>query len=921
MLRKTAQICLLIAPIFCNLFFAQAQTPQLPQPRNLRVANDALLWDAVENASGYRVRWLAPGPRDWVTEEVAQNQFSLSELSYDISYIAQVQAVSDNAAYQDSFWSRAFILERPDPTPTPSITPTATPTPTPTRVFLRGIGTPQNLRPLSGGRVAWDPVVGAMAYSLFISGGGENHGASVFAPQTELDLTNLNAGATYSVQVRAHGDGQSYESRGRWSRFIHITLPIVATPTPTATSTNTDTPTATDTASNTPTATHTATATNTATNTATDTATATSTATSTPRPTNTATYTPTATHTASNTAAPTAISTALATQAMPKTLLPPENLLQTGANSLTWDAVAGAIGYRLRWGLPGDDYEFATVSESTLEYTIVGLEQGLIYEVNVRALGDGEVYEEKGKWSGLLQLKPWATVVPSALPRNTATSTATSTLTVTESATALATQAMPKTLLPPENLLQTGANSLTWDAVAGAIGYRLRWGLPDDDYEFASVSESTLEYTIVGLEQGLIYEVNVRALGDGEVYEEKGKWSGLLQLKPWATEIPTQELSLTDMPTHTETPRNTATYTPTIAPSATPTPTDTPTNTPTFTPTDTPTNTATSSPTYTPTSRPTATPTPTSSSTNSPVPLCKLPRPENLIQLDKKTVGWDAVAGATGYRLQWRMPGGDWLYAILSAEFKAYRFAELQVGVRYQVRVQALGDRITCEEAGEWSATIEILLLPTATPTDTPTNTPTFTPTYTPTNTPTFTPSFTPTNTPTNTPSNTPTYTPTKTATPTPTFTPTPMPTMTPIPTNTPTFTPTYTLTPTPIPPTVTPVPPKPTNTKKPKIPTKTNTPKPPNTPTPTNTDRPTDTPVPTRTPFYYVRTQEGTGQGSGPYIARDAARETARKAIEARGRCSGNDTWIRYEYRNERFGGSVYYWATSTIYSFCVRY
>ena len=761
MLRKTAQICLLIATIFCNLFFAQAQMSQLPQPRDLRVANDALLWDAVENASGYRVRWLAPGPRDWVTEEVAQNQFSLSGLSYHISYIAQVQAVSDKAAYQDSFWSGAFILERPDPTATPTITPTATPTPTPTRVFLRGIGTPQNLVPLSGGRVAWDPVVGAMAYSLFISGGGENHGASVFAPQTELDLTHLNAGATYSVQVRAHGDGQSYESRGRWSRFIHITLPIAAAPTPTATSTNTDTPTATDTASNTPTATHTATATNTATNTATDTATATSTATSTPRPTNTATYTPTATHTASNTAAPTAISTAterstaLATQAMPKTLLPPKNLLQTGANSLTWDAVAGAIGYRLRWGLPGGDFEFATVSETTLEYTIVGLEQGLIYEVNVRALGDGEVYEEKGKWSGLLQLKPWTTVVPTELPTNTATSAAASTLTVTESATALA---MPKTLLPPENLLQTGANTLTWDAVVGAIGYRLRWGLPGDDYEFATVSESTLEYTIVGLEQGLIYEVNVRALGDGEVYEEKGKWSGLLQLKPWATEIPTQEPSPTDMPTltdiPTERPMNTATFTPTIAPSATPTPTDSPT--------DTPTNTATLSPTYTPTNTPTATPTPTNTSTNTPVPLCKLPRPENLIQLDKKTVGWDAVAGAAGYHLQWRMPGGDWLYAILSAEFKAYRFAELQVGLRYQVRVQALGDRITCEEAGEWSAAIEIVLLPTATPTDTPTNTPTFTPTYTPTNTPTFTPSFTPTNTqqPTKPPTDIPTQPP-----------------------------------------------------------------------------------------------------------------------------------------------------------------
>ncbi|MDE2819745.1 MAG: hypothetical protein OXI40_08450 [Chloroflexota bacterium] len=347
-------------------------------------------------------------------------------------------------------------------------------------------------------------------------------------------------------------------------------------------------------------------------------------------------------------------------------------------------------------------------------------------------------------------------------------------------------------------------------------------------------------------------------MGDEVVYQLLGDWSDTLELIPGTTVDPSATATI--IPSETPTTTEIATAEPTNLPTNTPTdvPTDRPTDTPPNTLTDTPTNTATFTPSHTPTNTPTATPTPTDTpsptETDTPVPLCKLARPENLIRLAETTVGWDAVTGAAGYRLQWRMPGGDWMSAILSAEFKAYRFAELQVGTVYQVRVQALGDRITCEEMGEWSDTIEIVLQPTATPTDTPTNTPTFTPTNTPTNTPTFTP--------TNTPTNTPTYTPTFTPTDTPTNTPT----------NTPTYTPTYTLTPTPIPPTATPIPPTatpvpptatlvpptatlvpPTATKKPK-PKKTNTPKPSKTPKPTaiptNTQPPaTEIPPPTDPP------------------------------------------------------------------------
>ena len=233
--RLSARIWLLLTIIFCTFALSQAQAPQLPwpDPRNFDIYDDALHWDAIEHASGYRIRRLGISERDMIEVEVSQNRFDLSELRYDYTYFAQIQAISgDPTQYADSGYSSIFYLIRSFPTATPTSTATATPSPTPTRIFLQGISTPQNLRPLSGAKVAWDPVVGAVSYSVFISGGGEIHGASVFAPQTELTLTGLAAGVTYSVQVSAQGDGQNYELQGRWSKHINVTIPRDATETP-----------------------------------------------------------------------------------------------------------------------------------------------------------------------------------------------------------------------------------------------------------------------------------------------------------------------------------------------------------------------------------------------------------------------------------------------------------------------------------------------------------------------------------------------------------------------------------------------------------------------------------------------------------------------------------------------------------------
>ncbi|MCY3865890.1 MAG: fibronectin type III domain-containing protein, partial [Chloroflexi bacterium] len=564
-------IILQVVVLLFSLIQVQAQQ-QLPWPKNLRLVDDALMWDAVEGASGYLVHWLGFNARDFVSVKVPENEFSLIGLNYGRRYYVSVQALAgESSTNQDSRWSPTYILRRPYPTATPTDTPTATPTATPTRVVLRGLRTPQNPRLVAGRTVAWDPVFGAIGYRLLLAGGGAFRLETVDAPRTEYSFGNLRAGVRYSVQVSALGDGQRYEKQGRWSKVVGLTLPQIASPTPSATNTATNTVTAILTSTDTNTATFT--------------------------PTDTPTFTPTFTPTDTPTNTPTIAATNTAT--------------------------------------------------------------------------------------------------------NTPTATNSPTATLTDTATA--TLATLKRLPRPENFRALSEDTVAWDAVEGADRYRVRLDPPNAERILKRVDPPQTQYTFENLQAGLVYRVRVRAMGDEVVYQLLGDWSITLTLIPGAT----------DEPTATETPSDTPTNTATAAPTATSTntPTDTLTNTATFSPTDTPS------------------PTPSPSATDTPVPLCELSKPDNLISVAETTVAWDAVESATGYRLRWKMTGGDWLTATLPASHRAYQFAELQVSVPYEAQVQALGDGVTCEEEGEWSGVLPLTLHPTDTPTFTPTNTPTFTPT------------------------------------------------------------------------------------------------------------------------------------------------------------------------------------------------
>ncbi len=685
MLRKILQVALLAVLMSVSFSsIAQAQN-QLPRPKNIRIENDAVVWDAVDGASGYRVEWVRAAARlRYILEEVTHNRFSMSEFYFGETYYVKVQAISsDSADYLDSRWTNFAVLSRPFPTATPTNTPTNTPTATPTRVILRGLATPK-LRHVSGTTVAWDTVTGATGYTLILSEDGKTQVFTVDAPQTEYSFSGLNAGETYRAQALALGDGRIYEARGRWSRIVEIYLLIPATATYTATA---EPP-------------------NTATSRPTDTPT--ETATFAPTATNTATDTPTATATNSATATltETATSTATATETSPPTvsarlieLPPPENLRQIGPHTIAWDAVEGAVSYRVRWELPDGSRDTVPVAKSQLEYTLVDISTDLTVKVKVRALGDGVVYVKRGHWTGFWHLNPepvatstntaastvtdtptepatntaTLTPTPTATPTATATDTPTATITPSDTPTATATATptdtptatatpIPLCELPkPDNLQRISEFVVAWDEVERATGYRLRWRLQGGDWLSTTLSASQRAYQFAELQVGAPYEIQAQALGDGEVCEAEGDWSDLLSLTLLPTDTPTftptntatftptntptdsptPTFTPTDTPTHTPTftPTDTPTATPTITPTSTPTatPTDTPTDTPTFTPTNTATYTATSTPTstftFTPTKKPpkkpTKTPTPKPTNTKRPVPPSDTPVPTN----------------------------------------------------------------------------------------------------------------------------------------------------------------------------------------------------------------------------------------------------------------------------------------------------
>ena len=548
----------------------------------------------------------------------------------------------------------------------------------------------------------------------------------------------------------------------------------------------------------------------------------------------------------------------------------PSNFRIISGSIVSWDAVPGAVGYRLRWRPVDGGGRVQVDGQFHTAYRIRGLKVGKSYRVWVAALTDAEGYRALGSWSRTLTL----------VLRPTPTPTLTPTATNTPTATATSTPVTPQPLPAPRNLRLVSGSTVTWDAVPGAPrGYRLLLYL--GGRAVRTTATRVTQYTFMNLEVGVIYEAVVVARGDGGRYLDSGPSNRLrLELKPTAT------------PTATATATSTAT------------------------------NTAT----------------PTATATSTPVTPQPLPAPRNLRLVSGSTVTWDAVPGAPrGYRLLLYLGGRA--VRTTATRVTQYTFMNLEVGVIYEAVVVARGDGGRYLDSGP-SNRLRLELEPTATPTatntatstntptatSTATNTPTPTNTATDTATPTATATSTSTNTATATATNTATATSTNTATATATHTATATSTntATATATNTPTATATNTATATATPTATA------TNTAKP---TKKPKPKPSNTPRPTNTRRPpppvpTDTPMPAPTATDHIIIHKATRTvtisygdiGTHPQgftAAANAASEAARNAVR---RCPSGYTqissWITVE--ESIYIGDGHFRATASAYIRC---
>ena len=168
---------------------------------------------------------------------------------------------------------------------------------------------------------------------------------------------------------------------------------------------------------------------------------------------------------------------------------------------------------------------------------------------------------------------PTATDTPTDAPTATDTPADTPTATNTPTSTATATLAGPMELEAPDNMRQLSGSTVAWDEVKGASYYELRWEADGESARVELFPYWPQEYTIPRLSFGVTYEMKVRALGDGETYEEEGPWSAVLELTlepaatstatPTVTNTPTDTPTMTDTPTETPTATDTATETPT----------------------------------------------------------------------------------------------------------------------------------------------------------------------------------------------------------------------------------------------------------------------------------------------------------------------------------------------------------------------
>jgi hypothetical protein len=179
----------------------------LSTPQNVHIHDSILSWDAVPNATGYKVT-----VKDRSDNAVASRDLDSGTTSFDLltlhlnpdTYTVRVQAKGDGTRYTDSPQSSGATY-------TISAQPTQ-------------LSAPEDVH-IDGTMLIWNAVDHATSYKVTVIEQGSDHTVTrdVGSDATSYDLSDLNLDpGTYTVKVQAKGDGTRYTDSPQSSGVTYI---------------------------------------------------------------------------------------------------------------------------------------------------------------------------------------------------------------------------------------------------------------------------------------------------------------------------------------------------------------------------------------------------------------------------------------------------------------------------------------------------------------------------------------------------------------------------------------------------------------------------------------------------------------------------------------------------------------------------
>lgn len=295
-------------------------------------------------------------------------------------------------------------------------------------------------------------------------------------------------------------------------------------------------------------------------------------------------------------------------------------------NTVSWDSVENAIGYRIRFRYAREDWIKQNVDLPATSWTFTDeLTASRQYQLQVRAIARGAGGYSNSTWSKpalLITFTP--PVVETEVPTEEPTEDP-----ATETPTADPPPTKPPKLAAPGNVMIPARAHFTWDAVENAAGYRVEIKQREEESSFQKSAEGAAEIMLTGLVTGETYFIRIQTLGDGISYAARGDWGG------WYL--------------------------------------------------------------Y-------------------PVPPPTLPVPENFQHVEDRMVSWEAVANASGYKLritEEHVIGPETTFVDLGMTATSHDFPTDRIGPgrSYNVGIQAIGDGASYLTSA-WSEDITVSLPP-----------------------------------------------------------------------------------------------------------------------------------------------------------------------------------------------------------------